>query len=404
MQAANAPARAASVATAATTVMIEAEKFGSLKTCLPLAIFLGVAWTFYHSRRDLFHSEGVAYIALCGISFSATSISMHTLNKVCVSLTGAPSTLTTIQMAVTVIATLVFNGREVLGADRKKLCYWMVVPVVYAGMLNSSLLGYKYLSLCLVTVFRNLSPLVTMTVEGFIMDAEHRPTVTMPVVGSLLMMVVGALVFSYGQGAATWIGLALVTMNTLLAIGDRVLQRRLLVSECKDLPLSACMTLNNSLGMLPTFAMALASHEVDGYEAHHAAWTDPTTLLLIALSGVMGMGIGFYGLMCQRAMTATSFQVLQNMSKVAVVAVGIVVFGDRMDSPARIGGMALSLMGSAAYGWARTSESKSVPDVIVAKGECKPLLGGRFAPFSAAVLRPFCKRRSPMDAPAKESA
>merc|ERR1719213_1221734 len=115
--------------------------------------------------------------------------------------------------------------------------------------------------------------------------------------------------------------------------------------------------------------MAMAMHEVQAYSVHRSAWRDPATLVLIALSGVMGMGIGFYGLMCQRAMTATSFQVLQNMSKVAVVAVGIVVFGDRMDSPARIGGMALSLMGSAAYGWARTSESKSVPDVTVAKGE-----------------------------------
>merc|ERR1719324_1530208 len=123
------------------------------------------------------------------------------------------------------------------------------------------------------------------------MDAEHRPTVTMPVVGSLLMMVVGALVFSYGQGAATWIGLALVTMNTLLAIGDRVLQRRLLVSECKDLPLSACMTLNNSLGMLPTFIMAMSMHEEQTYMQHEMNWKDPATLLLIALSGMFGMGI-----------------------------------------------------------------------------------------------------------------
>jgi len=293
--------------------------------------------------------------------------------------------------------TLALNWREVFAADRKKLVRWAIVPVVYAAMLNSSLVGYKYLTLSLVTVFRNLSPLVTIVVEGFIMDAEHRPKVTLHAVLAMLLMAVGALLFTYGQADATWIGLAIVALNTLVGIGDRVLQRRLLVSECKDLPLSACMTLNNSLGMLPTFALAMSMHEVEGYQAHHIAWTDPATLVLIALSGFMGMGIGFYGLMCQRAMTATSFQVLQNFSKVAVVGVGVFVFEDHFDSPQRFAGMGLSILGSAAYGYARSIESKDVQaDILPVKGERQPLLGGRFSPFSAAASWAYlkCKRRA----------
>merc|ERR1719324_137394 len=116
---------------------------------------------------------------------------MNMLNKVCVAITAAPSTLTTIQMAFAVAATMAFNGREVLQADRRKAFRWMVVPVMYAGMLNSSLLGFKYLTLSLVTVFRNLTPLLTMAVEGLVMEPEHRPTVTLPMVGALLMMVAG---------------------------------------------------------------------------------------------------------------------------------------------------------------------------------------------------------------------
>merc|ERR1719162_2815501 len=122
--------------------------------------------------------KGAAYVVLVSASFCACSISMHTLNKVCVSMTGAPSTLTTIQMAITVVVTLAFQWREVIQADRKKIMYWAVVPIMYAGMLNSSLLGYKYLTLSLVTVFRNLSPLVTMSVENLIMDAANRPRLT----------------------------------------------------------------------------------------------------------------------------------------------------------------------------------------------------------------------------------
>jgi len=364
-------------------LMEQHEKLGSLTTVIPLVVMLGVAWGFYYARKEVFQTEGVFYIILVSFSFSAASISMHTLNKACVQLVGAPSILTTIQMAMAVIVTLACSHKEVFAADRKKLLRWTIVPIFYAGMLNSSLFGYKYLTLSLVTVFRNLSPMVTMTVEGFLMDKEHRPKVTVPVVMSLMVMVVGAVLFANQEVESTWLGLGLVTLNTLLAIGDRCIQRRLLVKECKDLPLSACMTLNNSLGMIPTFAMAIGMHEVQAFPAHHAAWTDPATLVLVALSGVMGMGIGFYGLMCQKAMTATSFQVLQNMSKVAVVGVGVFVFGDHMDSPAKIGGMALSLLGSAAYGLARASEAKEGAASLAA-GEQQSLLTQKLGPLAAA--------------------
>jgi drug/metabolite transporter (DMT)-like permease len=356
-------------------------------------MLLAVAWTLYYLKKDAFHIKGVPYMILVTLSFAVCSASMHVLNKECVSLTAGPSTLTAIQMAMTVVITMAFNSREVMEADRKKLLRWCIVPVIYAAMLNSSLLGYQYLSLSLVTVFRNLSPLVTMMVEGAIMDAKDAPTVTPPVVGSLMMMVAGAVMFAHGQVESTKIGLCIVALNTLLAIGDRLLQRRLLVAECKDLPLSACMVLNNTLGMVPTLIMAFTMHEVQGYEAHRAHWTDPATLVLVALSGCMGMGIGFSGLMCQKVMTATSFQVLQNSSKLAVVVSGVYIFGDSMASPSCASGMALSLLGSLFYGFARAGEApaaEALPEMADArlaerKGERVALLGSGFKPFLASM-------------------
>lgn len=366
------------------------EKLGSLTVCLPLLTLLCVVWAFKFAKKDFFETRSVLYIIVVSASFCATSIAMNTLNKACVSLTGAPSILTTIQMAFAVAATLAIQWREVVQADRKKLLRWCIVPVFYAGMLNSSLFAYKYISLSLMIVFRNLAPLVTMAVESFVMDAQHAPRVTLPVVLAIMLMVIGALLSTVGQSDASWIGLGVVLLNTLLAVIDRLIQRRLLVSECKDLPLSACMTLNNSLGMLPTIAMAMAMHEVQSIPAHQAAWTDPATLFLIGLSGLMGMGIGYYGLMCQKVMTATSFQVLQNMSKILVVLVGVYVFGENMDSRMRQGGMALSILGSAAYGFARSAE---VADKDNSSVERQALLGGKLAPLVA--MQKFLWKQKP---------
>jgi len=352
----------------------EREKRGSLATVLPLVIFLCVALMLQRK------TEGVLYLLLVSTSYCATSISMNILNKACVTLTGAPSLLTAIQMAFAVVATLAPKWKEVLGADRKQMLYWCIVPIFYAGMLNSSLFAYKYVSLSLMIVFRNLAPLVTMLVESLVMDAQHAPKVTLPAVLAIMMMVMGALLSTIGQSDASWIGLAVVLLNSLLAIADRLIQRRLLVSECTDLPLSACMVLNNSLGMIPTLAVAVATNEVQTIPAHHAAWTDPLSLLLIGLSGLMGLSIGFYGLMCQKGMTATSFQVLQNLTKIVLVFVGVFVFGDNMSSHTLQGGMVLSIVGSAAYGLARASEAA---DKNASSGEGRAPLHGKPAVHTA---------------------
>merc|ERR1719453_3009988 len=268
--------------------------------------------------------------------------------------------ITSLQMLVAVLALMVWQGREVLQADRHQLVRWCLVPVAYAAMLNSSLFGYEYLSLTLVTVFRNLAPLVTMGVEHVIMPVEHRPSVTFPVVASIVTMMIGAFLFSWGEGAAfSWIGLGLVVLNTFLAILDRVLQRRLLVKECKDLPVSACMVVNNSLGVVPTFMLAWASKEFQTFEESGSNWRDPGVIVLVIMSGFMGLFIGLSGLMCQKAMTATSFQILQNMSKVVVVGMGVGIFGDKIDTLGKSIGMFMSLAGSLAYGYTRALEGSA---------------------------------------------
>jgi drug/metabolite transporter (DMT)-like permease len=347
------------------------EKLGALETVGPFFLILGLMWSVYFVRKDLFQEKSVAYIVLAGFSFAITSVSMHTLNKVVIQFTNAPSAVTVVQMAIAVTCFMAVYHREVLRADKKQMMKWCVVPVFYAAMLNTSLLGYEYLTLTLVTLLRNCAPVLTMCIEQFTMSEEHRPKFTLPVMAAFATMIIGAFLFSYTQESFPFIGLVIIVINTLLAILDRVVQRRLLVEECKDLPLQACMVINNSLGMLPTLALAAAQHEISIVRANAANWTDPGIIVLLIMSGFMGLLIGIFGLMCQKAMSATSFQVLQNTSKVGVVAIGIQLFGDKVNSPARVVGLILSLAGSAAYGYAKSLEMP----VAKSKGELEPLKG-----------------------------
>jgi drug/metabolite transporter (DMT)-like permease len=348
------------------------EKRGALKTVGPFFLILGVMWSIYFLRKDLFPEKSIAYIVLAGFSFGITSVSMHTLNKVCIDFTNAPSTVTVVQMAIALICFMAVYYREVLQADKQQMMKWCVVPLFYAAMLNTSLLGYEYLTLTLVTLLRNCAPVLTMCIEQFTMPPEHRPKFTLPVMAAFATMITGAFLFSYTQESFPFIGLVIIVVNTVFAILDRVVQRRLLVEECKDLPLQACMVINNSLGMIPTLALAAAQHEFNTVRGNMANWTDPGIILLLVMSGFMGLGIGLFALMCQKVMSATSFQVLQNATKVGVVAIGTQLFGDKVDTLARVVGLVLSLAGSAAYGYAKSLEmpvAKSSDKLAPLKGD-----------------------------------
>merc|ERR1719160_1917067 len=163
-------------------------------------------------------------------------------------------------------------------------------------------------------------------------------------------MLLGAIVYAGGLKEFSVIGVMFAVLNLFLAVTERMTSRRLLVQECNGLPLEGCTLVNNFLGLFPTLALAFITQETAKVSDHAAVWTDPKVLVLMALSGGIGLGIGYFGFAVQRLISATSFLVLQNVSKVAVVGTGIVFFQDPIKSPPQAAGLLLSLGGSYLYG------------------------------------------------------
>merc|ERR1719188_1800495 len=87
-------------------------------------------------------------------------------------------------------------------------------------------------------------------------------------------------------------------------------------------------------------------------EEHASDWKDPKLMVILILSGVVGIGICYFGFECQRVISATSFFVLENVSKVAVVCAGMTFFGDPI-TPGGMLGLSLSLGGSFFYSQAQ---------------------------------------------------
>ena len=119
-----------------------------------------------------------------------------------------------------------------MNCDRKMLFTWLLIPGLFSAMLISSFYTYVYISLSLLTVVRNMSPLVSLTIESVVMPPEKRPQVSMMVVVSILVMAVGAVIYAGGLKEFSVIGVMFGVANMVLAVTERMTSRRLLVEEC----------------------------------------------------------------------------------------------------------------------------------------------------------------------------
>jgi drug/metabolite transporter (DMT)-like permease len=324
--------------------------------CLIYIPFM-LAWGLY-SRSGGSGSDKV-YVGLLCYSWVAMSLGMHILNKMLVTFLNMPCFITVVQMAMAALFMTVCHGRRIqncIKQHRDQALRWLIVPCVFSGMLISSIFTFKYMSLSVMTVVRNLAPMLALPVEYLVMAPQNRPAVTASCLGALGIMLAGAVIYGFSAPVVTGIGLAFAVMNMCLAITDRMLQRKLLAQDCQDLRLEVCTFINNFVGMAPSLAVSLITHEMSNVQPHHvSAWWRADVVLFLMLSGFVGIGMCYFGLAVQRSISATSFLVLNNMSKFAVVGIGVALFGDPIKSNYTKAGLLLSLGGSCWYGWSQIS-------------------------------------------------
>lgn len=342
---------------------------------------IAVLWLLYFTLRkhvaDSFLK--VCYVGMLMATFASMSIGMHILNKSVVGSLKAPVLVAVIQMAMAVVIVSPMTISQWSKLSLSTIGKWMVVPFLFAGMLCSATYTYRFISLSLLTLVRNLMPFIVLPTEYLCMPPEKQPHVSLQLFGTLVIMLVGTVIYAEGLHGLSWVGVGFAVLNMVLAMCDRLTQRYLLTGPCKEIPSSVCTVLNNGIGMIPSTALAAATMQLShlSESAYSDPWKNPMTLILLVFSGLVGVGICYVSLELQREISASSFTVLQNVAKVAVVIVGIVIFGDPIRSARSILGLLLSLGGCMAYGYvtlnaARKPEPEKTPLIGAERREPKP--------------------------------
>eukprot|EP00927_Polykrikos_kofoidii_P005968 TRINITY_DN12402_c0_g1_i1.p1 TRINITY_DN12402_c0_g1~~TRINITY_DN12402_c0_g1_i1.p1 ORF type:complete len:413 (+),score=60.34 TRINITY_DN12402_c0_g1_i1:13-1251(+) len=272
-------------------------------------------------------------------TWCVTSVGMQSSNKALVMVVGAPTSIACMQMFIAVVLIAAAFGVKVfpniIGMPQQARA-WLIVSFTFTTVLVSSIFTFKYITLSAMTLVRTISPLVALPIEIAIMPSERQPKVNLLCALAMALMIAGGAIYASATPNFSKVGLGYATLNTVFAVIDRFVQRRLMIKECQDLTLETCTFICNLAGMAMTLVIVVMQGELKVLASNPRLFQLDVVMLLI-VSGVLGWGMCYSGLALQRAVTTTTSLMVQNVSRIAVAAVGVWLFQDIITSRTFVG-------------------------------------------------------------------
>jgi len=296
---------------------------------------------------------------------------MMLFNKMAVGFFHAACFLVVLQMAFAVVFLGCFAFRSIHIGSFRDVARWSAVIPFFSGMLLTSMLALKNAPMSLVVVLRCLSPVAGLVVESFYPQPLQ---VNMGMLGSIFIMLSGSALYASRMPHQHLVGVGWAVLNAFFAVGDRLLQRLMLAPEQTpvDISKTGVTLLNNLGGMVPILLCAMATEE----------WSEipPMTDLSAGKLGCLmascfaGVGLSYTGIWCQSLISATSFLVLINANKFAIVCIEALYLNGAQLTWAQVIGALITIFGGVTFGQAR--EALSTEKCV---GESAPLVAGNAA-------------------------
>lgn len=239
-----------------------------------------------HDRENLDTGETILSIGI----FVFCSISMMVTNKLAITAFPYESTLTALQMAFAVLLLLCFAFRSIHIGSLKDVLRWSMVAPFFAGMLLTNMLALKHCTLTLVIVCKTMSPIFTLMAESFYANVQ----VNLQMVASLLIMLLGAVLYTRELKVEHLVGVRWLTVNVSFSVLTRLLQRRLLADNRIDISKSGFSLISNALGILPLILTAYLTGELEADAAPQKLTSlSNLEMCFIIVSCVVGLGINY---------------------------------------------------------------------------------------------------------------
>eukprot|EP00747_Dinoflagellata_sp_TGD_P163619 gnl/TRDRNA2_/TRDRNA2_182475_c0_seq1.p1 gnl/TRDRNA2_/TRDRNA2_182475_c0~~gnl/TRDRNA2_/TRDRNA2_182475_c0_seq1.p1 ORF type:complete len:478 (+),score=78.77 gnl/TRDRNA2_/TRDRNA2_182475_c0_seq1:59-1492(+) len=277
-----------------------------------------------------------------------SSFGMNVMNKLAASHFPSTCLLVIIQMVFADFV-MILEWKNMTYEKLSDVIKWMIVPLFFAGMLSTSIWAFKETTMSTVLILRNVLPLFAFAVEKYLFN--NPATVTASLILSMFVAFAGTVLYGFTNISVTKFSAFIILANCVITVADRVLQRYFLASKDFTVSVPLCMAINNVVGVVPMFILAICLGEVPKW-SETVLMASPRTWVWVVMSGLFGTCLGYLGLKCQKLVSATTFLMLQNFNKIALIVFGMMSMGDKMYG-IPMAGCLVSMLGTLWYGYER---------------------------------------------------
>jgi drug/metabolite transporter (DMT)-like permease len=286
------------------------------------------------------------------LQFGFASVSMMLGNKAAVVALPLPCTLVIIQAIGTLTLLQMPYCRAQMQTFRLETArQWLPIACLFTLMLFTSLKSFVYAGIATVLIFRNIGAILTTIVEYFVRGV----VVNTKIIAAEVLIVCGAVIYGRFAVDFSWVGLFWILINVCGQVTYGVLVKRMMdvYPHFKDMSKFSMSMYNNTLA-LPLVALVLL---VQGEQLELVTRMTAVTnggWSIIALTCFFGFLISTSGFGLQKLVSATSFLVINNLTKFVNILLGIVLLNETVEGMA-VGGCLLAL--SAGF-WYSYEQSK----------------------------------------------
>eukprot|EP00759_Apiculatamorpha_spiralis_P024960 PhF_6_TR28107/c0_g1_i1/m.41554/K15356/VRG4, GONST1; GDP-mannose transporter len=292
--------------------------------------------------------HGAFLVAL--LQFTVSSVGMMLGNKVALDpeYGGLPlaCTLVLIQVVSTLVLLAVFCRSYVWHITISNAIAWFPISLLFALMLYTSLRSLLYATVSTVLILRNIGAILTTIVEYYVRGV----TVTKNILASEILIVIGAVMYGWNTSNFTPVGFFWVLFNVGAQVCYGVLLKHRMETHpsIKEMNKYTMSLYNNALG----FPMFLVVWTLQGEHNLLPQHLEKVTFLgtcIIASTCLIGFMISVSGFALQKLVSATSFLVINNLTKFLNILLGMILLRDRLIGILDTSGCILALGAGAWY-------------------------------------------------------
>ncbi|CAG9466130.1 unnamed protein product [Pedinophyceae sp. YPF-701] len=275
---------------------------------------------------------GLPTVMVACLCYCASSSSMVLANKFVLSSFDfhCPNTIILAQCLSCLILVKACEGLGYIRLEPLKyelMAMWAPANVVFVCMLLSGFFALKHLNVAMVTVLKNCTNLLVITGDYFFYGRTYSSKVWV----SLLLMIASAIAGGATDLEFNALGYVWQLINCCFTAGYSLVLRGVMDRVSAHTRSGGkldefSMVLYNNLLSVPLLLLVIVFFGEAAQLPHQGALHEPTFLLAVLATGVLGFAISFASLWFLSTATPTIYSLTGSLNKIPLAALGIFLF------------------------------------------------------------------------------